>query len=44
MINSDHSLAGPNPGQGLPVVWDLNQKVNNKIPKATQSGLVMKYM
>ena len=30
MINSDHRLAGPVPGQGLPVVQDLDQKLGTK--------------
>ena len=33
MINSDPRLAGPDPGQGLSVVQDLNQKARNKISK-----------
>ena len=32
MINSDHRLAGPVPGQGLPVVQDLDQKLGTKFP------------
>ena len=33
MINSDHRLAGPVPGQGLPVVRDFRSKARNKIPR-----------
>ena len=33
MINSDHRLAGPVPGQGLPVVRDLDQKLGTKFSK-----------
>ena len=40
MINSDYKLTGPVPGQGLPVVQDLNQKLGTKF----QSDLIWTVM